>query len=78
MSASTYVVIDVVLIINDMIIESVNEETTFRKSLDGTEAILKFNVKYPNTMVGYTKLDWAEMVQYLIDNTALWNKVGDW
>ncbi len=69
----TYVVIDTDLISNEMVNESINQETTIRKSLDETKSILTFNVKYPNTMVGYPKYTLAEITQILIDNTSDWN-----
>ncbi len=68
----TYVVIDTVLIVQDMIEECLETEGTLRKSLDGTKSILKFCVMYPNTMAGHIKFTQEEMLQYLVDNTVEW------
>lgn len=76
MSEKTYVVIDTNLVTNDMITESIGNETSFRKSLDETKSILKFNYMYPNTMVAYTKYTNAEIIQYLVTNKADWEATG--
>lgn len=70
---STYVVIDYDLIIDDMVNESIGNETSYKKSLDETKAILKFNKKHPNSMKGYKKYTHSEILQFLIDNDADWN-----
>lgn len=71
-NTATYVVIDVDSIIQDMIEESIGNENSFRKSLDGTKAILKFNTKYPNTMKGYRKYNHKEILQFLTNNVSDW------
>lgn len=71
----TYVVIDTDLIINDMINESIGNESSYRKSLDRSKSILKFNLKHPNTMAGYTKYTGLEILQFLSDNTLDWDAV---
>lgn len=68
----TYVVIDTILIIQDMIEECLETQGSIRKSLDGSKAILKFHVMYPNTMAGHIKYTQEEMLQYLADNTVEW------
>lgn len=67
-----YTVINDVDIIEEMIEESLNAHDTYRKSLDGTESILKFNEIHPNTMQGYVKLTCSQMKEYLITNSASW------
>lgn len=69
---TTYIVIDVDLITNDMINESIGNETSFRKSLDDTKAILKFNVRHPNSMAGYVKYTHTEILTFLTDSILEW------
>ena len=73
MNEATYIVIDVDLITNDMVNESICSESTYRKSLDGTKAILKFNVKHPNSMVGVVKYTHEEILIFLSENSVDWN-----
>lgn len=68
----TYVIIDVDLIINDMVNEAINNENSYRKSKDGTKAILKFNIKHPNTMPVYVKYTYEELLVFL-DNNEDWD-----
>lgn len=75
-TVETYVVIDTELAVDDMIHESIGNETSFRKSIDGTKAILKFNVRFPNTMAGKTKYTHAEILQFLSDNSVSWEAAG--
>lgn len=72
---ATYAVIDTNLITNDMINESIGNETSFRKSLNKARSILKFNVRHPNSMAGKTKYTHAEILQFLIDNSGDWEVV---
>lgn len=67
---ATYVPINTVDIVDAMIVESVNTETSYKKSIDKTESILKFNIKNPNLMAGKTKYDHAGITQYIVDNPA--------
>lgn len=68
----TYIVINTNEIVNDMINESVNTAMSFRKSLDGTKGILKFETAFPASMVGHLKRNHSQIVQYLIDNSTDW------
>ena len=70
--ARTYIVIDTNDITQDMIDESIHHGDTFLKSLDESQAVLKFATEYPNTMAGYQKRNGAEIEAYLITNTADW------
>lgn len=72
--SSIYVVINMDLITDDMINESLNTESSFRKSLDGTQAILKFNTLHPSSMSGFIKYDHAKMLQFLTNNIIEWNR----
>ena len=72
MSAKCYVVINIVDITSHMINESRNSETSFRKNLDGTKAILKFKNKYPNSMYTYKKRTHKEILTYLKNNAIEW------
>lgn len=74
--AQTYVTLDEDAVIDDMIEESLGTETSYRTSIDGTKAILKFNVKHPNTMSGKTKYTHTEFLQYLSDNSVTWEAAG--
>ena len=69
-----YVIINTIDITQDMIDESIHHDSTFRVSLDGSEAILKFESEYPNTMAGRTKLTLDEIKAYLVTNTADWEE----
>lgn len=70
---TTYVVIAVNDITDDMIAEAVNTPTSFRKALDRTTAILKYNTRFPNSMNSQTKYTHAGILAYLVTNTVSWN-----
>lgn len=72
MNEYTYVVIDTVDIMDEMFEHSIENEGTFRTSLDGTQAILTFCTEHPDHMAGKIKYTQAEMLQYLINNSELW------
>jgi len=57
-----------------MINESIGDEDSFRKCVDGSKGILKFNTKYPNTMSGFTKYNNVEIIQFLKDNALAWER----
>jgi len=65
----TYVIIHVHLITDIMISESLNKDSSYRISLDGTLAILKFKTRHPNTMAGYKKYDNTGILAILKDST---------
>jgi hypothetical protein len=71
----TYIVIPVDDITEAMIQESCHTAYTFRKSLDGSQAILKFCMSYPNTMAGYHKYSHSEILAYLELNKGDWEMV---
>ena len=52
---TTYIIVPVEDVINEMIEESLNESNTLRYSLDGSKVIIKYNSKFPNSAKGYTK-----------------------
>ena len=70
--SSTYVVIAVNLITDSMIEESVNTASSYRRSIAGTEAVLKFNTLHPNTMANHAKYTHTEILQYRDANSADW------
>ena len=57
----SYVIINVVDITDDMIHESLNTETSYRLSLDGSKGVLKFATLHPTVMKGYEKYDIDEI-----------------
>lgn len=57
---------------SDMVDESMNLVSTYRKCLDGGCAILKFTEEAPTVMSGYTSKTHEEMHQYLEDNKEHW------
>ena len=71
-SQTRYVVINTVDITNAMIAESVGDHSSIVYCLAKAQAILEFNVAFPNTMGGRTKYTYAQIVQYLIDNKVAW------
>ena len=58
----SYVIINEIDISDVMILESLNMGDPYRKSLDGTKAILKFATTHPNCMVGRQKYTHAEIL----------------
>lgn len=77
MIEKTYIIIKVKDIINNMIEESYHTNDSFRRSLDGTEAILKFCCRHPNTMGGYIKYNDSEIKDYLDVNKSDWGDSAD-
>jgi len=63
----TYVIINEIDITDTMIHESLNTSSSYRKSLDGTKAILKFATEHPNCMVGRQKYTHDEIITELVD-----------
>lgn len=59
-------------ITREKINESIATEDSIRLSNDESKGILKFDTRYPNSMIGYTMYDEAWMLQYLIDNAVDW------
>jgi len=55
-----------------MIMCSLNNENTYRKSLDGTLAILKFDHAHPDCAAGLVKYTHEEILLYLEDNEGVW------
>ncbi len=70
--ASYYVVLNEVDVTHAMVEESVNGHDTYRKALDGTQSILKFNKRHPNEMSGRLKYTHTEILQYLEMNSISW------
>lgn len=70
--SSYYVVLNDLDITFDMVEESVNGHETYRRTLDGTQSILKFNKKHPNTMSGRIKYTHIEILQFLTTNSVTW------
>ena len=58
----SYVIINEIDITDVMIQDSLNTEHSYRKSLDGTKAVLKFATGHPNCMEGYQKYTCAEII----------------
>ena len=58
----SYVIINVIDITDRMIHDSLNTAASFRKSLDNTKGILKFDTPYPDIMAGYIKHTEAEIL----------------
>lgn len=71
----TFVVIDIDFITNSMIDESKNLATTFRRSKDSTQAILKFDTRFPESMQGFKKYTQEEILNYLSANSAQWEQL---
>ena len=67
-----YVVILEDDITSEMIEVSLNTDTSYRKSLDGSKGILKYGVIHPDCCAGYHKHTHAEILQYLVDNAVDW------
>jgi hypothetical protein len=61
----TFVIIPIVDITEVMIDESLNTDTTYRKSLDESKGLLKFSVPHPNTMAGHVKYNHEEILEIL-------------
>ena len=55
-----------------MIMCSLNKDDTYRKSLDGTLAVLKFDHAHPDCAAGLVKYTHTEILQYLVDNAIDW------
>lgn len=58
----SYVIINEIDITDVIILESLNTAHSYRKSLDGTKAILKFVTAHPTCMVGRQKYTHAEIL----------------
>lgn len=72
MIEKVYVIIPANDLTESMIEESCNQKYTFRTSLDESKVILKFCMKYPNTVSGYPKYSHTEILEYLATNSAEW------
>ena len=58
----SYVIINEIDITDVMILESLNTGQSYRKSLDGTKAVLKFATEHPGCVVGRQKYTQAEIL----------------
>jgi hypothetical protein len=60
---NTYIIIPTVDLTDNMINESLNTPTTFRKSIDESKSLLKFHgTCYPVTCAGYEKYSYEEII----------------
>ena len=62
---NTYVVIPEKDVTDTIITDSLNKEDTYRKSLDGTQAVIKFNHPHPNCCKGAIKYTHSEILVIL-------------
>ena len=62
---NTYVVIPEKDVTDTIITDSLNKEDTYRKSLDGTQAVIKFNHLHPNCCKGIIKYTYDEILVIL-------------
>jgi len=63
----SYVIINEIDITDVMVNESLNTAHSYRKSLDGTKAVLKFATEHPTSMVGRLKYTHEEILVELAD-----------
>ena len=68
----SYIVINTIDITDEMIHDSLNTADSFRRSLDGTKGILKFDTPFPGIMEGYIKHTAEEILEILDD--AAWRE----
>lgn len=68
-----YVIISINDITDTMVEESLNDPASIKRSIDGTQAILKFDSFFPDTVEGYVKYNHEEIMVYLTTNTVDWN-----
>lgn len=61
----SYVIINEIDITDVMIHDSLNTDTSYRKSLDGTKAVLKFATPHPTCMIGHIKYTSSEILEIL-------------
>jgi len=61
----SYVIINIIDITDEMIHDSLNTEQSYRTSLDGTKAVLKFPTPHPNVMSGHIKYSEEEILEIL-------------
>jgi len=64
----TYCIINIEDVTMEVFDESVEQCNTFRKSLDGTKAILTFLTPHPTSMRGVKKYNLAELRSKLADD----------
>ncbi len=65
MTTRAYVIIDVVDITDHILEQSLNTADSFRTSINGKKAVLKFDSNYPDHLGGYTKYTSDELVVLL-------------
>ena len=70
----TYVIILEKDVTDMVIICSLNSEGTYRKSLDGTQALFKFDHPHPNCCAGDIKYTHSEILDYLETNSIDWKE----
>jgi hypothetical protein len=61
----SYIIINIEDITDQMIHDSLNTPSSFRTSLDGTKAVLKFPTAFPDIMSGQIKYTHEEILEIL-------------
>ncbi len=68
---NTYIIVPEIDVTDMMIIESLNKPTTYRRSIDGTFALLKYYSLHPDCCGGLQKYTYTEILVEM-EKTA-WN-----
>lgn len=74
MNKKTYVIIDIDMVTEDILEKSISDEKNHRISLDKKFIILKFKIKHPNSLSGIKKYEHAEVLTFLNQNLAQWDR----